>query len=292
MARAGAALMLVVVMVGCGKDPLADDEMIGGWANAASALGVFTHAYEPLAFADGEVVFADATCPTTSDDGTVATIDGGDCIDSEGDQFFGGATVERTANGGRLLTLTRYGHARDGGPVGLETGTVTIAELGADLHSFDVDLFVSGGLDTDIVYAGTVEGGYDGATIWNGEGTVERSGGAIHDGSVHAPTVDQLRDNDICAGEGISGTTTLVSDEHTVVITYDGAEDCDDDTSARWSRDGEDQGLLPGVSCAIGHPARRDRRGGGAWVIAALALVVRLRAPRSARRERVDLRTG
>ncbi len=267
--------MALAVAVGCGgADPLSDADHIAGWANAASALGVFTHAYEPLAFADGELAFADPACPPTTDDGTVATIAGNGCIDSEGDSFHGTATIERTAGGGRVLTMTRYGHGRDGAAVGRVTGTVVVTVEGPDFYGFDADLSVSGGLQTEIDYVGTVAGGYTGPTLWNGTGTVRREGAVVHDGTVQATTVDQLRDNDICPGEGISGTTTLVSDEHTVVITYDGGESCDDDDAARWSRDGEDQGFVTGVVCAIGSPASR---GGGAPVallaLAAVALI-------------------
>jgi hypothetical protein len=58
----------------------------------------------------------------------------------------------------------------------------------------------------------------------------------------------------------------MVSNEHTVVITYDGATDCDDDDSARWSRDGEDQGLVAGVTCSLG--------GGQTTCAGTIALVV------------------
>ena len=60
----------VLALVGCQHDPLSDPAQIAAWANAASALGVFTHGYEPLAFADGQLSFADPECPVTSDDGT------------------------------------------------------------------------------------------------------------------------------------------------------------------------------------------------------------------------------
>ena len=56
---------------------------------------------------------------------------------------------------------------------------------------------------------GTVEGGYDEPTLWNGHGTIRRDSLAIYSGSVEATTINQLRDSDICAGEGISGSTTL-----------------------------------------------------------------------------------
>ena len=278
MLTARQLLPLLVLLGACQHDPLESSDQIAGWANSASSLAVFTHGYEPLAFADGEISFEDSGCPATSDDGTTVSIVGNGCGDIDGDVFYGSATVVRT-NNGRDLDLDGYGRSRDGGPVGFVTGSFDVTELETDLFAFDVDLVVEGGVDSEIQYSGTVRGSYDGPTLWNGEGAVRREGGAIHDGLVEAVTVDQLRDNEICPGEGISGTTTLVSDEHVIEIRYDGATDCDEQESARWSRDGVDKGLVGGVVCAIGHPGGRAPRGPALALLGlvALALVARRR---------------
>lgn len=262
------AVALGSLTCACQGDALDEAEHIAGWANSASALGVYTHGYEPIAFADGQQQFADPACPVTTDDGTTVAIAGDGCIDSEGDQFFGAASVVRTATGVEV-TFDQYGHARDGGAVGRLTGTFDASAVGVDLYSFDAELTSTGGIVMSISYSGTVAGTYDGPTVWNGSGTISREGAVINDGVVTATTVDQLRDNDICSGESISGTTTLVSDEHTVVITYDGATDCDDDNSARWSRDGVDQGFVTGVACAAS-PAN----GSGATTILLIGLAL------------------
>ena len=267
---------LLVIACGGGGDPFEDGEDVAGWANSASAFGVYSLAHEPLGFSNEAFTFADAACPATSDDGTTVVISGG-CEDSDGRAWDGEVTVVRR-EGGWSLTFDGFGDDRFGG-MALVTGSFEVDRQAEDLHSFDADLERSGGIETRIVYSGTVTGGYQGPTVWNGSGSVSRDGITINSGAVNAVTDDQLRDNEICPGEGVSGSTTLTSDEHTVVVTYDGDTDCDEDDSARWSRDGEDQGLVQGVTCSASGPA-----GGGApaALLVLLALAIS-RVPRAGR---------
>lgn len=277
-------LVLAVFAGACGRnaDPLSNPEQIAGWANSASSLGVFTRAYDALAFTDGELAFEDPGCPARADDGTTATLDG-DCTDSRGTAWSGSATIVRTADNGRDVTLSNYGRASDPELASFVSGTVAVREIGPDEFSFAVDVRESGGIETDIQYDGTVAGSYDGPTLWNGSGTVARDSVVIDSGSVSVETVDQLRDNDICAGQGISGFTRLVSPEHEVVVTYDGVTDCDDNDAARWSLDGEDQGLIEGVACS----ASGSNRGAWWWAVLLLVLWVSVAArPRRRRRMR------
>jgi hypothetical protein len=74
----------------------------------------------------------------------------------------------------------------------------------------------------------------------------------------------------------------MVSDEHTVVISYDGETDCDDDDAARWSRDGQDQGLVTGVSCAV-----TGNRAGLVQTVFLLALSIGAAARRRQRAQQV-----
>jgi hypothetical protein len=283
--KAGWWALALAACAGCSGDPLSDDGQIAAWANAASSLGVFTHGYEPLAFADGELAFADPSCPRTSDDGAVVTIAGDGCRDSAGDVFVGQARVGRTSTG-RQVTFSGYGRSRDGGPAAKATGSFDVKELGPDQHQFEVALVVAGGVRTEIDYTGTVTGGYSGPTVWSGAGTVARDGWAIDSGRVRAETADQLRDNEICSGQSASGTTTLTSDEHTVIILYDGATDCDDDAGARWRRDGRERGLVTGVVCAIAPPGARASSGAGgppSLALIAVSLGAVARRPRRSR---------
>ncbi|WP_437592938.1 hypothetical protein [Sorangium sp. So ce1000] len=100
-------------MAGCGSDkgiepvpPFQSEEHVQVWATSASALGVYVHAYEPIAIADGHLSFQDPACPMTSDDGATLTIAGG-CTDESDRQWIGRATVRRTG-GERTLTFEDF----------------------------------------------------------------------------------------------------------------------------------------------------------------------------------------
>lgn len=262
--------MAALLTTGCGGggDPLERPEDIAGWANAASALGVYTSAHEPLGLANGAFAYPDPACPASEDDGTTLVITGG-CTDSSERTFDGEVTVAR-GEGRWTLTFDAFGDDRFGGMARV-SGTFTVVEEGQDLYSFAADLDGDGGIETRTRYSGTVAGGYQTTTVWNGSGTIAREGITINSGAVDAETVDQRRDDDVCPGEGLSGTTSMTSDEHTVVIAYDGETDCDEDDAARWSLDGEDQGLVSGVTCSAGGSAGAT----GALLLLLLALWLR-----------------
>lgn len=265
-----------LLSAGCaaeGGDPLERPEDIAGWVNEASALGVYSNAHEPLGVANGAFTYVDPACPATADDGTLFVVTG-DCQDARGRTWAGEVTVTR-GEGSWRLDFDGFGDDRFGGMAAL-SGSFTIEEQGEDLHAFEADLERDGGIVTRIRYSGTVAGGYDRETVWNGAGTVTRRGVTINSGSVHAETVDQRRDDEVCAGEGLSGTTSMTSEEHTVVVTYDGATDCDDDDAARWSLDGADQGLVTGVTCSAAGPAGT---GPALLLLLALALLTPRRRP-------------
>jgi hypothetical protein len=243
-------LVVVPTCLGCGSDdpfepvpPFSAKSDVKVWANSASAVGVYVHAYEAIGVADGALTFGDPTCPTTSDDGTTLTITGG-CTDASDREWTGEATVVRDG-GERTLTLDAF----DG-----NEGTVVVRETGESTNEFVANLVIGG--VTTIDYTGSVEGGYEGRTTWNGSGRVERDGVYPPNGSVEATTADQVLD-DACSGQAYSGSTTLQAGDDTAVITYDGATDCDDDQNARLSVNGKDRGLVSGISCAMGTAGRR-----------------------------------
>jgi hypothetical protein len=171
------------------------------------------------------------------------------------------------------VTFDGYGNDAFVGPE-RTTGTFNVQQQATDRHSFEAHVTRRGGVTTEIDYVGSVTGGYTGPTTWNGSGSITRNGDFFDGGTVEAETVDQLRDNAICNGEGISGRTTMTSAEHVVVIEYDGATACDDRDAARWSRDGEDRGTIDGITCSAG----------GAGGYGALVVVVALLTRRGARR--------
>jgi uncharacterized protein (TIGR03382 family) len=259
----------LVVLVGCGGgDPLSEDEHVAGWANASSALGVFSVGYEPIGFADGKAPFEDPACPVTTDDGTTVTIQGG-CMSNKGVTWAGTATLVRDG-GARHVTFDHYGNDGFVGMVKM-SGRFDVTPIDGGAHMFDVDVQRSGGIETTIRYTGTVSGSYDGRTVWNGAGRITREGITINSGAIDAVTVNEVWDNAVCGGQGASGTTKLTSDAHEVVITYDGATDCDPDEAARWTRDGEDMGMIKGITCNAGGSS------GLGMIAFALVLVLRRR---------------
>ncbi|WP_437535913.1 hypothetical protein WME79_15385 [Sorangium sp. So ce726] len=262
--------LLAPMLAGCGSDkelgpvpPFQSEEHVQVWATSASALGVYVHAYEPIAVADGHLNFQDPACPMTSDDGTTLTIAGG-CTDEGDRQWSGRATVTRDG-GERTLTFEDF----DG-----KDGTMVVRTTGPSFHEFHADLVIGG--VTTIGYDGTIEGDYTGRTTWNGSGTVRRDGLLAPTGIVEATTVDEVVDDGVCSGQPVSGSTTLQSRGDTAVITYDGATDCDAEQNARFSVNDRDRGMVSGINCAIDAPGRSDRAGRFGVAVALAALCAAL----------------
>ena len=247
--------------------PFRNEEDVQVWATSASAVGVYAHAYEAIGVADGQLTFSDPDCPVTMDDGTTFTITGG-CTDASDREWTGEATVTREGDD-RTLRLDDFN---------ANVGTVSLRLTAPSEHEFDADL-VSGGVTT-ITYSGTVVGDYGSSTLWNGSGRVERDFPPT--GVVEATTADQVVDDDVCAGQPVSGSTTLHAEGDTAVVTYDGATDCDPDQNARLSVNGKDRGLVSGIMCAMGSGGR----GASSFPFGLFALTLLL--ARSRRRFRGD----
>lgn len=269
------AALLSLTSVACGPN---EAEEARTWATSSSAPAVYWQIYEPVAVAQGEQTFDDAACPTTSDDGTVFTIRG-ECTTTEGQRRFGTATVTRGASEGDLaITLDGYGAENDLGEV-RTSGTATITRRAADLHEFTLDLTVVGTSTTRVDYEGTVRGGYDGPTTWNGTGSIERTGFAPT-GRVLATTLDERFDGTVCSGQPVSGSTTLMREGRTDVVTYDGATDCDMARAAQWSVNGASRGLLTDIACSA-RPGARSPLALAIALIAAVTLLLRRASRRS-----------
>ena len=71
-----------------------------------------------------------------------------------------------------------------------------------------------------------------------------------------ATTLDEHSDVSACEYGPLSGTLSLVSGDDEAVLTFDGETDCDDNTSATWTLNGDDQGTITGVGylCATTSP--------------------------------------
>ncbi len=246
---------------------LADPDNVRTWSNAASAYAIYGNVYQVFAVADGEQEFPDPVCPALEDDGTtlVAT---GDCTASDGAAWVGSAEVVRSADGDRALTLNGFGTSgstRDG-----EAHLRVVDETNTD---FDVNLSHDAGVTTSFDYDGRVEGGYGTRTVWNGSGTVTRDGLAAPNGAVDVTTTDEVVDGDVCSGQPVSGNTTIHNEaDETVIVTYDGAVDCDDEEAASYSLDGEPQGKITGIVCSMGRGSGAG--GAAAWLGVGLLLVL------------------
>ncbi len=268
--------ILALLSGGCGCRSVESADDVRTWANAGSAVAVYTYGHGPISLADGQSEFADPACPVTDDDGTTVTIEGG-CTDSAGVEWTGTATVTRTADGDRLLMLEAYAAIHDPDLRATVTGSFDLLQVEPTFHEFEVDLVQEGGLTTTVEYSGSVEGDYDTATVFNGSGSVERDGMVSPTGTVRVSTADEVLDDAVCAGQAVSGRTSIKDGDHTAVVEYDGATDCDEDQAARWHLDGEDQGRITGIVCSAAVPGAAPTLPWGLGGMIAAALLARRR---------------
>ena len=273
MARRGLGWLAVCLVFpclsGCGNDddpeagpPFANKTYVQIWATAASALGVYSNVHEFIAVADGRQKYEDPACPKVTDDGTTLTIKG-DCTDESDGPWTGKAVVERDGDD-RTITLTDFNG---------DDGTFSLHLVEPSLREFEAHLVIGG--VTTIDYAGSVQGDYDTPTLWNGSGHIARDGYFEPHGAVDATTLDEVVDDDVCSGQPVSGSTTLRSGDDVAVIDYDGENDCDADQNAKLTVNGEEQGLVQGVSCAVTSAGNPKNVGNfAAFCCAALGLIL------------------
>jgi hypothetical protein len=261
---------------------------------AASAALAFTHGAlvrlgpQPDPLAPG--------CPsvTTLGDETVYSGDG--CTLADGSTLHGKAVITVIATDVRSVAYDQYGVAKqcpDPGNIEVSrtTGTMTYTRAAPGAGSFVLAIELGrancAGERSRLAYdyqgsvAGTETAAWEidpnALMIFNGSGRV----GLSTVGAADAVTVRQIVDRPSCGPEVTSGTTTLSSLGDTAVITYDGANDCDETSTVRWTLNGADQGELAGVGCALaGVPSGAPR-----WL--ALGVVALLTARRFGRAPRV-----
>jgi hypothetical protein len=220
------------------------------WVTATSAFALYAHVYEPVAVADGEKTFTDPTCPVTDDDGTTLTAEG-DCTDGDGVEHVGKLTVKRSGDGNRAVTFEGYGTRQQGQNADTRDGEALVLRIDDTNHDFSLSLVHDAGLRETVDYEGRVTGGYDGRTVWSGSGTVVREGLLPPVGSAEVSTSAEVVDGDVCSGQPVSGNTSVTNASgDTVVVTYDGDVDCDDDQAASYALNGDPQGRITGISCS------------------------------------------
>ncbi len=243
-----------------GADSVSFDDIdaVRLWATTASALAVYVNVYQPFAVADGQEAFGDPSCPVTTDDGTTLDIEGG-CTDVSGTEWVGSATVERSANGDRSLTLRNFG-TRVGASGDVRNGNAQITFVDVGEYDFSLSIVHRADVTTTIDYFGAVSGDYGARSVWTGTGVVTREGGTGPVGTVDATTTKEVADDAVCSGQPASGNTVLENHSgDTVIVTYDGSVDCDDEHAATYSVNGAPQGAITGIVCSMSHgpPAER-----------------------------------
>ncbi|MBL8910183.1 MAG: hypothetical protein JNM17_05690 [Archangium sp.] len=257
--------LLLLVLSGCkasavldgfGAAKLNTPENATKWAQFSSAPAV--RALTGSNIGDVSNTMSDpGACPSFTDDGTTRSFKG-DCTSDAGVRWLGSATLVRTASGAKTGTIT-YANLRSETPSmcgsGSVTakqavnGSVTITENGFTVdEKIEQERFETS--DCNNAVKETFAFDYAGTSTdnkWNGKGRV----GSSLLGTANVETVDEVLNDTMCSSEAASGTTTLRSGNDVVIITYDGATDCDTTSTVKWSLNGEDKGELVGVRCAV-----------------------------------------
>lgn len=250
---------------------LAEPAPVLAWEDLARPDGLYT-----IATFVGLVGAQEGPCPRVERSGSVTTVHG-KCTDPQGDRIEGKARViER--NGETLVRLRGYGdaEAKVWGRVRLWT---------EPRPHFTIDLRIEPGLELEHVpgpapawTAIEAEGHRDEHGAWQAEGRLAAEG----HGRVRMRATDVVL-GDECSHEPLRGTTELWAGDEHVVITYDGATDCDSDGTARWSRNGVDQGELSGIDGSLSCDADEQQGGGAVPMSGAMLLMLGLRRRREPR---------
>ena len=212
----------------------------------------------------------DTSCPVKTQEGTSVKYTGG-CTDKAGWKWFGTLTQATVVvNGVAAIQIRHEGFGYEK-PVKCEDNTAglfkvlfngeqTRSQSGSEAADFTLNLHVeSSGLDesdcttgsNDLAweYRGSLQGSQsptDGKSVWNGSGRV----GNAKQGVVTVETKDEVIDSSVCSHEASSGSTTLQAGDHRAVLQYDGAVDCQETSTVKWSVDGAAPITLEGVSCS------------------------------------------
>lgn len=210
-------------------------------------------------------------CPRVDQDGALTVVTA-NCTDGSG-----------SLRSGRARIVTREGEVRArlrgfGDHDGLVWGSVRVATEGAPRFALDVRVEANEPM-RDLAPGSTwlaidARGHRDPRGRWTVEGELAAEGR----GRVRMRDTELELDDERCSHEPLTGLTELWAGEHHVEIRYDGATDCDDPGTARWWRNGVDQGELSGIAGGSGcSVATRRSDGLGALGVLLLLLGARRR---------------
>jgi uncharacterized protein (TIGR03382 family) len=232
------------------------------WIESASAPAIYAQAMMPT-FAAG--LTGDTACPVIVESETSTTYDGG-CTDMQGNEWIGHAeaTGSQTSGEGRIV-YDGFGFVGDSEDCpGMRTTTLwhgtiiqTASTTGTSItFSIDMRMDIDGPAeDTCEPLVGVMGIDYSGTMTQEGEANIFSGSGRIgtsEHGVISVSTDDEVVDDTVCGDEAASGSTTLSASGHTAVVTYDGATDCDPESTVTWSYDGTDMGEMTGVACNAG----------------------------------------
>ena len=262
------------------------------WASA-SAPQLYLLAYTPVAVADARLQLSGETCPAKTVSGDTTTYTGG-CTDMDAKPWTGTATQTGAPTG--TITYTDFGGTGSDTCNNVEypstfkyNGTITASATQPSSVEIEVIAEVTGPDENNncVTHTGTFAIDYtltlrkgthdadgDGDTddtYWSGSG---RYGNSI-DGAVDAVTTEEKLEDELCQDEALAGDTTATSNGHAYKFTYDGATDCDPESTVHWAYDGTDRGEISGVSCAAG-----GSPGSALVLVVAVGAVVRRRRRR------------
>ncbi|MDQ3265406.1 MAG: hypothetical protein M3Y59_17405 [Myxococcota bacterium] len=273
--------VLGAALVGCGpssvlnewdRAEINDSESLKEWSQGSApqvylGAGLLTSAIITAAEQQSE-----AGCPVKKVDGETTTYTG-DCTDSDGNAWFGKATLKGATSEQDGTANFRFEDFGVTGPQDCDSGATanqrlaiagtsvaTAPEAGTLRFTYDLRIdsiavdATACALERDtLAYSYTGQSVESGSRrTWNGSGRV----GTQTQGTVEVSTQDEVMDNSVCSSEAVSGTTTLKGKDTTAVITYDGATDCSDLSTVTWTLDGVAMGTVNGVTCtsAAGAP--------------------------------------
>jgi len=172
---------------------------------------------------------------------------------------------------------------------GLETYTVDMRHT---LVGFGEDDRVEGYLPEDrvncdptlfeleVFYVGTSRSVWnvnlEGQTVMDGTGEIWFS----PVGAADVVTDTYFLDRTVCETEAVSGTSTFLSDGHVTVLEYDGATDCDPDSTVLWTYDDTSMGELRGFGCSMSGIAAGSPGGLSVFGLAGVLVVIARRRRR------------